>query len=147
MPRGVTLPTVEGLVPASLPSFRDERGVLVPVELERVVPFPVRRVFWVCDVPAGASRGGHAHKACQQFLVCVAGVLTIEVYDGAAERRVALVAGDALHVPPGIFAAERYDAAGTVLMVFCDRPYDPADYLADRAVFRAHRRQLEVGGN
>ncbi|HKS89769.1 MAG TPA: FdtA/QdtA family cupin domain-containing protein [Stellaceae bacterium] len=146
MPTNLTLPSVAGLAPASLPSYRDERGTLVPVELERVVPFPVARVFWVADVPAGASRGGHAHKECQQFLVCVAGVLTVEVYDGAAERRIALVAGDALHVPPGIFAAERYEEPGTVLMVFCDRPYDPADYLADRTAFRAHRRELEAAG-
>ncbi|HLY45170.1 MAG TPA: FdtA/QdtA family cupin domain-containing protein [Stellaceae bacterium] len=140
------LPTVASLKPAALPSFRDEHGVLVPIDLAQAVPFPVVRVFWVCDVPPGTIRGGHAHKACQQFLVCVAGSLAVEADDGVAQRSVRLSAGSALHIPPGIFAAERYETPGAVLMVFCDRPYEPADYLSDRAAFIAYRRRLHGAG-
>ncbi len=140
------LPTAASLAPVALRCFRDERGALVPVDLAATVPFPVARVFWVFDVPAGMLRGGHAHKRCHQFLVCVVGAVSVEIYDGSAERTVALSAGEALHVPPGIFAAERYDAPGSVLMVFCDRPYEATDYLSDRAAFVAHRRQLQAAG-
>ena len=134
------LPTIAALQKITLQSFRDPRGVLVPVDLAQVVPFPVARVFWVYDVPVGTSRGGHAHKICQQFLVCMTGSVTVQIFDGAAERSVPLAAGDALYVPPGIFAAEEYGSPDAVLLVFCDRPYEPADYLTDRAAFLAYRR-------
>jgi dTDP-4-dehydrorhamnose 3,5-epimerase-like enzyme len=141
----MTPPTVDDLEPVAFRCFRDARGALVALDLPAAVPFPAARVFWVFDVPADTARGAHAHKQCRQFLVCVTGSVTVELFDGSAERLIALAEGQALHVPPGIFATERYTAPGTVLMVFCDRPYEPADYLTDRAVFVAYRRELEAG--
>ena len=73
------------------------------------------RAFW-SSMPAGTARGAHAHKQCQQFLVCVTGSVVIEIFDGSAERSIALAEGQALHVPPG-FSTERYTAPGSVLMV------------------------------
>ncbi|HYM73037.1 MAG TPA: FdtA/QdtA family cupin domain-containing protein [Stellaceae bacterium] len=139
------LATVDGLAPTELRCFRDARGALVPVDLPAVVPFAVVRLFWVYDVPAGTSRGSHAHKECHQFLVCVAGTVAVEAYDGSAERSFVLTEGQALHLPPGIFATERYVAPGSVLMVFCDRSYEPADYLTEREAFLAYRRQMQPG--
>jgi dTDP-4-dehydrorhamnose 3,5-epimerase-like enzyme len=140
----MTPPTVDDLKPVAFRCFRDERGALVALDLLSAVPFPVARTFWVYDVPAGTARGSHAHKFCQQFLVCVTGSVSVEMFDGSAERSISLTEGQAVHVPPGIFATERYLAPGSVLMVFCDRPYEPADYLTDRAAFIGHRRQLEA---
>lgn len=133
------LPSVDMLEPAVLNAFRDARGVLVPIDLATTVPFPVARVFWVSDVPSGTSRGGHAHKACQQYLVCITGAVCVDVFDGTAERSIDLAAGTALHVRAGIFATERYASPGSVLMVFCDRAYERSDYLTDRAEFVAWR--------
>jgi dTDP-4-dehydrorhamnose 3,5-epimerase-like enzyme len=141
----MTLPTIDSLNPVTFRCQRDARGALVALDLPAAVPFPVVRAFWVFDVPADTARGAHAHKQCQQFLVCVTGSVAVEVFDGSAERSIALAEGQALHVPPGIFATERYVTPGSVLMVFCDRPYEPADYLTDRAAFLAHRRQMEAG--
>ena len=137
------LPTVDGLEPLQLRCFRDERGALVPFDVAIVVPFPVVRVFWVYDVPARSSRGAHAHKECHQFLICVVGSVTVDVFDGSSARSITLAEGQALHIPPGIFATERYETPGSVLMVFCDRPYETADYLNDRAAFVAYRREAE----
>jgi dTDP-4-dehydrorhamnose 3,5-epimerase-like enzyme len=141
----MTLPTVDTLDPVAFRCHRDARGTLVALDLPSAVPFAVVRAFWVFDVPAGTARGAHAHKLCRQFLVCVSGSVAVEVFDGSAEGSITLGAGEALYVPPGIFATERYLAPGSVLMVFCDRPYEPADYLTDRAAFIAYRRELEAG--
>jgi hypothetical protein len=141
------LATVDDLRPIALRLFSDPRGVLVPIDLSRSIPFKVARFFWIFDVPAGAVRGAHAHKLCHQFMVCGVGSLRVEADDGETGRSIALAAGQALHVPPGLFTAERFEAPGTVLMVFCDRPYELDDYLNDREALRAWRRQIGGGPN
>jgi dTDP-4-dehydrorhamnose 3,5-epimerase-like enzyme len=134
------LPTVGDLKLVTFPRYADGRGVLVSVDdLARAIPFPVIRIFWVSHVPAGAARGAHAHKACHQFLVCAAGSLLIEAYDGSSERTLRLVEGQGVHVPPGIFATQRYEDENTTLIVFCDRPYERGDYLADHGALISFR--------
>jgi dTDP-4-dehydrorhamnose 3,5-epimerase-like enzyme len=140
------LATVDDLQPVAFRLFRDSRGVLVPIELAQSLPFKVARFFWIFDVPAGQVRGAHAHKLCHQFLICALGSVQVEATDGRAERSIELTVGQALHVPPGLFTAERYVAPGSILMVFCDRPYEPEDYLNDREAFLAYRRNLGVAG-
>jgi mannose-6-phosphate isomerase-like protein (cupin superfamily) len=136
------LATVDDLKPVAFAQFRDSRGVLVPVELPRSIPFEVMRLFWIYDVPSGGSRGSHAHKGCSQFYICAAGSLQVEAYDGNAERTIALTVGQALHVPPAIYTTERFETSGSVLMVFCDRPYEPDDYVYDRNALAAYRRGI-----
>jgi len=133
------LATVDDLEPVAFRLFRDPRGVLVPIELAQSLPFKVARFFWIFDVPPGQVRGAHAHKLCHQFLICALGSVHVEATDGRAERSIVLSEGQGLHVPPALFTAERYVAPGSVLMVFCDRPYEPEDYLADRDAFLAYR--------
>jgi UDP-2-acetamido-3-amino-2,3-dideoxy-glucuronate N-acetyltransferase len=135
------LPTVDDLQPVAFRLFGDQRGVLVPVELPQSIPFKVMRFFWIFDVPVGSVRGAHGHKACHQYLICAVGSVRVEAYDGTAERSIALTAGQALHVPPALFTAERYEMPGSVLMVFCDRPYELEDYLTDRDAFVEHRKK------
>jgi hypothetical protein len=125
-------PSVAGLAAIDLPMFRDARGVLVPVEFEKVVPFSVRRLFWLSEVPAGGVRGGHAHRRCQQFLICMSGLVAVEVFDGDAERIIELGFGQALHIRSGLFSTERFPKEGGLLAVLCDRPYEADDYLFDR---------------
>ena len=120
---------VDQLTVINLPQFREPRGVLVPVEFSAFVPFEVRRMFWIADVPAGGVRGGHAHKTCHQFAICIAGRVTIEAFDGRARRTVELTAGQALHIKPGIHTTERFMSTGSVLSVLCDRPYEATDYI------------------
>jgi dTDP-4-dehydrorhamnose 3,5-epimerase-like enzyme len=134
------LPTVADLDIKVFPDFKDERGVLVPVELSHTVPFPVVRLFWIFDVPPSASRGSHAHKACHQYYICVSGSVQVEAYDGQESRTITLAAGNGLHVPPMIFTIERFNTSGSMLMVLCDRPYEIDDYLVNREAFTAFRR-------
>ena len=138
------LSTVDDLKPVAFRLFSDQRGVLVPIELPQSIPFKVMRFFWVFDVPVGGARGSHGHKACQQYMICAAGSVRVEAYDGHAERSIVLTAGQALHVPPALYTTERFDMPGSVLMVFCDRPYELDDYLNDREALVAYRQKASM---
>jgi mannose-6-phosphate isomerase-like protein (cupin superfamily) len=141
----VRLTTVDELEPVEHRQYDDQRGALVPIELLQSVPFAVVRLFWIRDVPVGMVRGAHAHKACHQYLICVAGSVRVDVYDGHAERSIPLKAGHALHVPPGIFSSELYDLPGSILIVLCSRPYEVDDYLHEKRDLVAFRRQASGG--
>lgn len=122
-------PTIDQLTVVELPHFRDSRGLLVPIEFSNLVPFAVKRMFWIVDVPAGGTRGGHGHKRCHQFAICTTGRVAIEAFDGRANRTLFLSTGQALHIPPGIITTERFITPNAILSVLCDRAYDPDDYL------------------
>ncbi len=144
------LTTVDSLDPVSLPQFRDERGTLVPLEMPRSLPFPAARFFWIYDVRPGTVRGAHAHKRCQQFMICATGSLRVDAYDGATDRSIELSAGQALYVPPAIFTTEWFRQEGTTLMVFCDRAYEGDDYLTTRDAlvqFRHEATSNSLDGN
>ncbi len=103
---------------------------------------PIRRVFTVTDVPPGGIRGDHAHKYCTQVLVCLHGRVSVVLDDGHSHCRIVLASPEqGLLIPPGIWNHILFESAGSVLLVFCDQPYDPADYLRDRADYLAYRRQ------
>lgn len=102
----------------------------------------IRRVFTISDVPAGGVRGDHAHRYCTQVVVCLQGSVSIDVDDG--RDKVTMILGSAsvgLSIPPGLWNRLTFAGPGTVLAVFCDQPYDPADYLRDRAEFKRFKGQ------
>ncbi len=103
------------------------------------VPFAVRRVFTVhAHEPAG--RGRHAHRECNQYMICLAGACKITVDDGSSRRSITLSSPDqALYMPASIWGEQNYLEAGTILMVLCDRNYDEADYIRDYDAFLAYR--------
>jgi dTDP-4-dehydrorhamnose 3,5-epimerase-like enzyme len=115
-----------------------EDRTLVALEGERSVPFPIRRVFTINAGRAGLVGGQHAHRTCQQLLVCLHGIC--EVACIADDRDQPLVVrldrpDSGVLVPPTIWAEERYLTPETVLMVLCDQLYDAADYIRDWADF------------
>jgi UDP-2-acetamido-3-amino-2,3-dideoxy-glucuronate N-acetyltransferase len=115
-----------------------EDRVLVPFEAEREVPFPIRRVFTINASRAGLVGGQHAHRRCQQLLVCLHGVCEVAcVADDPKQPSVIRLdrPDRGVLVPPTIWAEERYLSSDCVLMVFCDQLYDPADYIRDWADF------------
>jgi mannose-6-phosphate isomerase-like protein (cupin superfamily) len=135
----MTLPLVSDLSVVSLPMFTNAHGRLGVAELPSLVNFLVARMFWISDVPADARRGGHAHKRCHQYMICLAGRIDIDSYDGQGERAFVLEAGQAVHVPPGIYASERFETPSSILAVLCDLPYDRDDYIHSRADLDAWR--------
>jgi len=123
------MPSVSDVRIDELPQMRDARGVLCVAEFSKFVPFAVVRIYFVRDVPAKSARGHHAHHRCSQYMICQAGRLQIDIFDGANERRLDLAPGQAVLIKPGIFATETYVEPGTLMLVLCDRPYEADDYI------------------
>jgi dTDP-4-dehydrorhamnose 3,5-epimerase-like enzyme len=116
----------------------DNRGRLLPVELERDLPFRTRRVYFIFDVVPGALRGQHAHHVCRQAVLPIAGSCTLVLDDGRSQVDVHLSRSEqALLVEPGIWHEMHSFSAGCVLAVFADQPFDAGDYIRDYDEFLA----------
>ncbi len=106
----------------------------MPIEFS-TLPFQPRRTFVVTDVPPGTTRGGHAHARGQQLLVCVAGAVRVELRSGTAPETVTLDRADrGLLLEAGVWAAQTYEEAGTVLLVLASEPFADVSYLNDPPV-------------
>jgi len=124
------LPTIDDCPVLELPKINDARGNLTFVEQQRHVPFDIRRIFYLYDVPTGADRGAHAHKQHHQFLICLAGSFDVEVDDGSSQRLIHLNRPwKGLHVPPMIWAAEKNFDPGSVCLVLSSDLFAEDDYI------------------
>jgi oxalate decarboxylase/phosphoglucose isomerase-like protein (cupin superfamily) len=119
--------------------FQHERdGVLTvyPAADPAGVPFPIARLFTLGGVAAGGTRGHHAHRACSQLLACLAGRAELAIDDGREQRRFVLEhPARGVLVPPGLWMVVTFAGPGTLVAVFCDRPFEESDYLRERAEF------------
>ena len=110
----------------------DPRGNLTFLEGDRHLPFPIRRVFYLYDVPGGATRAGHALKTCHQFIVAMSGSFDAVVDDGQARERFTLNRSYyGLYLPPGIWRELENFSSGSVCLVLASEPYDEAGYYRD----------------
>jgi dTDP-4-dehydrorhamnose 3,5-epimerase-like enzyme len=127
-----------------LPKIADPRGNLTFIEGSRHVPFEIRRVFYLYDVPTGADRGAHAHRALHQCLICLAGSFEVAVDDGHQSKRILMNRPwRALHIPPMIWAAEVDFNPGSVCVVLASSLYDESDYYRDYSEFKAAKAAQE----
>lgn len=136
---GKTELAVRGVHVRRFAEFSDLRGRLTAGEIsDEGLPFTPRRWFLVYDVPSREVRGEHAHRACHQFLLCVAGRVTVAVDDG--ERRAEVLLDDptlGVYIPPLVWGSQfRYDA-DAVLLVLASHPYDSEDYIREYDSFLA----------
>jgi UDP-2-acetamido-3-amino-2,3-dideoxy-glucuronate N-acetyltransferase len=116
----------------ALTSAIESRGSLSAATVDSELPFVPARMFVVYDVPTGEPRGGHAHRQCHQFLVVVAGSLTVDWHDGHQWYESALDSPTiGLHIPPGVWGVQRAHSAGAVLVVLASHRYDLSDYVSD----------------
>jgi len=137
-----TAPALPSLPPGcrliDLPVRGDERGLLVPFEAERSVPFPIRRVYTVFATLPGVRRGFHAHRALNQMAVAVAGACTMVLDNGRGRTAVRLDRPDqGLTLPPMVWHEMEDFTPDCVLMVLADAPYDEADYIRSYPEFLA----------
>ena len=114
---------------------KNEQGILRVFESEDV-PFTVKRVFSVVNAKGDSKRGQHAHKKCNQLICCVAGEVNLICDDGNSQIEVLLTtASEAVLVSKGIWAEQNYLKDNSVIIVFCDQPYDEDDYIRDYQKF------------
>ncbi|MDB6162992.1 MAG: WxcM-like protein [Xanthomonadaceae bacterium] len=134
-------PSVEACLIHELPKVADPRGNLTFVEECRHVPFSVKRIFYLYDVPTGSDRGAHAHRKQHQFLICLSGSFDVEVNDGRDTRTLHLNRPwKGLHVPPMIWAAEKNFDAGSVCLVLSSDYFSEPDYIREYDHFLAARQ-------
>ncbi len=118
----------------------DRQGDLCVVENSLTVPFDVRRVYYLYDVPGGESRGGHAHRALKQLIVAAGGSFSVTLDDGNVKRTVMLNRPyQGLLVVPGIWRTLQDFSSGAVCMVLASELYDPEDYIEEYADFLAYK--------
>ncbi len=115
-----------------LPKIKNRAGNITPVSNSKEIPFDVKRIFYLYDIPGGESRGAHAHKECHQFLVAASGSFEVLLDDGRAKRIVQLnrpYVG--LHITPGIWASEINFSSGSICLVLASHLYQESDYIRD----------------
>lgn len=115
-----------------LQKVTDPRGNLTVAEGCDVVPFDIKRAYWVYDVPAGESRGGHAHKRLKQLVIALSGSFTVTL-DNGSERRTILLnhPWQGLLIETGIWRTLDDFSSGAVCLVLASEHYEEEDYIYD----------------
>jgi len=115
-----------------LPRVKNKSGNISIYENTPELPFVIKRVFYIYDIPGGEDRGAHSHKKCHQFLIAVSGAFEVELDDGKLKKTILLNRPYfGLHIPPGIWAAEKSFSSGSICLVFTSEKYDENDYVRD----------------
>jgi dTDP-4-dehydrorhamnose 3,5-epimerase-like enzyme len=119
-----------------LPKIADPRGNLTFVESNRQVPFDIARVYYLYDVPGGESRGGHAHKRLEQFVIAASGSFDVVVDDGIEQTRFFLNRSYyGLYIPRMVWREIENFSSGSICLVLASEPYDESDYYRDYEAF------------
>ena len=115
-----------------IPQLGDERGSLSVVEGGKLVPFEIKRVYYIYGTKLGVERGFHAHKALQQLAVAVSGSCDMVLDDGVQKKTVRLDSpARGVRIGPGVWRVMKNFTPDCVLVVFADAHYDEADYIRD----------------
>jgi dTDP-4-dehydrorhamnose 3,5-epimerase-like enzyme len=119
-----------------------ENGELSVVESGKEIPFGVTRAFFVKGA-AGAVRGKHAHRVCNQFLICISGRIKVTCSDESDVRVFELINSyQGLLIPAGIWAEQVYCEDNSILVVLCDKEYEPKDYIRNFDEYLGYRQKF-----
>jgi hypothetical protein len=119
-----------------LPKILNAAGNLTFVESDRHIPFDIKRVYYLYDVPGGAMRGGHAHKALHQLIIAMSGSFDVLLDDGSQRKRFHLNRSYyGLYVCPMIWRELDNFSSGAVCLVLASEMYDESDYFREYSVF------------
>ena len=115
----------------NIPKIVDSRGNLAVIEKE-TIPFKIKRVYYLYDVPSSSYRGGHAHKKLKQFLIALSGSFDVRLKDGKSETIVTLNKPDkGLLIEPGTWREIENFSSGAICLVVASEVYDEDDYIRD----------------
>ena len=125
----------------SLPKIGDERGNLSIIEQQKQIPFDIKRVHWIYDVPGGLDRGGHAFKETDEFIVALSGSFDVVVDDGVEEKIIPLNRSYfGLYVPKGMWLTMTSFSTNSLALVLSSTEYDEHDYIMDYEEFKLWRK-------
>jgi dTDP-4-dehydrorhamnose 3,5-epimerase-like enzyme len=132
--------SIENCKIVDLPRIKDPRGNLTFIEGNSHIPFDIKRVYYLYDVPGGSERGGHAHKGLHQLIIAMSGSFDVVLDDGKNKKRVHLNRSyNGLYVCPMIWRELDNFSSGSVCMVLASNIYDEEDYYREYAEFMRRR--------
>lgn len=120
-----------------LPIIHIESGNITMLENNEKIPFNIKRIYYLYDVPMGSERGGHAHYELQQFVVAASGSFLFVLDDGTEKREIFLNHPNiALHIKPGIWREMKDFSSGSVCLVLASMEYTESDYIRNYEDFQ-----------
>lgn len=120
-----------------LPKILDRRGNLSVIEELKNIPFKIERTYWIYDVPGGETRGGHAYKENQEFIVALSGSFDVILDDGEERKKYSLNRSYyGLYVPKGLWREMNNFSTNSLALVLASIPYNPEDYIYDYNEFK-----------
>jgi len=121
----------------NLPRINDPRGNLTFIESDKHIPFEIKRVYYLYDVPGGALRAGHAHKTLHQFLIAISGSFDVTVDDGHHKMKFHLNRSyNGLYIPPMTWREIDNFSSGSVCLALASDFYDETDYYRQYSEFK-----------
>lgn len=129
----------------NLPKFLDPRGNLSFIENISQIPFKIERTYWIYDVPGGESRGGHAYKNTEEFIIALSGSFDVIVDDGK-ERKIFTLNRSyfGLYIPKGFWREFRNFSTNSIALEFASTHYDDKDYIRDYNEFIELRNNEKI---
>jgi dTDP-4-dehydrorhamnose 3,5-epimerase-like enzyme len=120
----------------NLPRILDERGNLSFIEENNHIPFKIKRVYWIYDVPGGEVRGGHAYKTLHEFIVALSGSFDVVIHDGQTEKKYSLNRSYyGLFVPKMFWRKLENFSTNALCLILSSDLYNPQDYIKDFNTF------------
>lgn len=136
------LSTVYSCSVLEIDKHHNKQGNISVIENGLTVPFDVKRVYYLYDVPGGESRAGHAHKELQQLIVAASGSFDVTLNDGVLKRTFTLNRPyHGLLIVPGIWREIDNFSSGSVCLVLASTLYDETDYIRDYQEFKAFKNE------
>jgi hypothetical protein len=124
--------TIYDCVIIPLPKVHNRSGNITIVEGQKNVPFDVKRIYYLYDIPGGEDRGGHAHKTLHQLVIAASGSFDILLNDGVNKKVVTLNRPDyGLYIVPGIWSELMEFSSGAICLVLASEVYDEGDYIRE----------------
>ena len=129
----------------NLPKISDPRGNLSFVEQENHIPFEIKRTYWIYDVPGGESRGGHAYKETDEFIIAISGSFDVVVDDGKDRKTLTLNRSYfGLYIPRGLWRTIENISTNSLALEFASTSYDRSDYVEDYVEYKKMRQNGEI---
>ncbi|MBU2927349.1 sugar 3,4-ketoisomerase [Winogradskyella psychrotolerans] len=127
--------TIQSVKIINIPKVHDERGYLAVIEKD-TIPFPIKRVYYLYDVPNDSFRGGHAHKNQESIIIALSGSFEVIVDDGKRKQRIMLnKPNQGLYIPIQIWREIENFSSGAVCLVLASTNYDENEYIREYSKF------------
>lgn len=137
--------TIDDIRVVELPKITDPRGNLSFAEQNSHIPFGIKRTYWIYDVPGGESRGGHAYKKTDEFIIAISGSFDVIVDDGNDKRTFTLNRSYyGLYIPKGLWRTMENFSTNSLALEFASTTYNRSDYVEDYGAYLRLKNYGEI---